>query len=71
MKIRVLFGDPLFLKRLHKWASIVWFVAAFPICIWFNDSLPLITFMSAYAIVTGHWSSWQSTRVEVKQDETK
>lgn len=33
MKIRVLFGDALFLKRFHKWASIVWFIAAFPICI--------------------------------------
>jgi CRISPR/Cas system-associated exonuclease Cas4 (RecB family) len=22
-----------------------------------------------YAVVTGHWSSWQAARVEVRQDE--
>lgn len=62
-------GEPKAMVTLHKWATIVWFAAAFPICIYLNESLPFLVFVSVYAVVTGHWSSWQAARVEVKQDE--
>lgn len=57
-----------FLKKFHGWATIVWFLISWPLALWLGDSVVFVTFLSLYAIVTGHWSSWQSTRVEEKQD---
>lgn len=68
-KIFDLFHDPVFLTKFHGWATIVWFIAAFPICILLSESIAFIVFISVYAIVVGHWSSWQASRVEIKQDE--
>jgi len=57
------------MRQLHGWLTVVWFAASIPICIWLNDSVPFLVFISVYAVVTGHWSSWQAARVEEKQDE--
>ena len=62
-------GDPTTMRLLHGWLTVVWFVAAIPICIYLYDSVPFLVFVSVYAVVTGHWSSWQAARVEEKQDE--
>lgn len=69
MKIFALFGRPEFLKTFHGWATIVWFVASLPLAVWKGDSVIFVTFLSLYAIVTGHWSAWQAARVEVNQEE--
>ena len=55
------------LRSIHGWLTIIWLVAALPICIFLKDSLPFLVFISVYAVVTGHWSSWQAARVEVHQ----
>lgn len=60
-------GNPDAMVRLHKWLTILWLIAAVPICIWLNSSVPFLVFVSVYAVVTGHWSSWQAARVEVRQ----
>ena len=57
------------MRLLHGWLTVAWFVAAIPICIYLYDSVPFLVFISVYAVVTGHWSSWQAARVEEKQDE--
>lgn len=62
-------STPVALRRIHGWATLVWLVATAPICIWLRDSLPFLVFISVYAVVTGHWSSWQAARVEVRQEE--
>ena len=62
-------GDPKTMRLLHGWLTVLWFVAAIPICIYLYDSVPFLVFISVYAVVTGHWSSWQAARVEEKQDE--
>jgi hypothetical protein len=62
-------GDPVFMRRLNGWLTVIWLVAAVPICIWLADSVPFLVFISVYAVVTGHWATWQAARVEVKQDE--
>lgn len=56
------------MRRIHGWASVVWLVASVPLAIAFGSSVLFVTWLSLYAIVTGHWSSWQSARVEVNQD---
>jgi hypothetical protein len=70
MKAWALFGRPEFLRSFHGWATIIWFVISFPLAIMLGSSVVFVTFLSLYAIVTGHWSSWQAARVEVKQDES-
>lgn len=62
-------GDSRFMASFHGWATVVWFVLAFPICIFLSQSVPFLVFISVYAIVVAHWASYQAGRVEVKQDE--
>lgn len=61
--------DPQLMVRLHGWLTLVWLAAAPLIILFLSDSVPFLVFISVYAVVTGHWSSWQAARVEVKQDE--
>jgi hypothetical protein len=42
---------------------------AIPAVLWWRDSLPFLVFVSVYANVAGHWSSWQASRIEVKAEE--
>jgi uncharacterized protein involved in cysteine biosynthesis len=62
-------GDPKMMSKVHGWLTIIWAIAAIPIVVFLNSSVPFLVFISVYAVVTGHWSSWQASRVEVKQDE--
>lgn len=61
--------DPRAMKRLNGWLAVVWLVAAIPICLLLSSSVPFLVFISVYAVVTGHWSTWQAARVEVRQEE--
>ena len=63
--------DPVFMRRAHGWLTVVWLAASPLIVIFLSDSIQFIVLVSVYAVVTGHWSSWQAARVEVKQDEVK
>lgn len=53
------------MRRFHGWATVLWFVAAIPICLLLSNSIPVIVWLSVYAIVMGHWSSWQAARAEI------
>jgi preprotein translocase subunit SecG len=64
-------GDPVFMRKINGWLAVVWFAAALPICIWFSTSVPFLVFISVYAVVTGHWSTWQAAKVEVRQQEAE
>lgn len=57
------------MRRVHGWLTIIWFVAAIPICLFLSTSVPFLVFISVYAVVVSHWSSWQASRVEVVQNE--
>ena len=56
-------------RQLNGYLTIGWFIAAFPIVLYLSESVPFLVFVSVYAVVTGHLSTWQSARVEVKQDD--
>lgn len=60
--------NPVAMRRFNGWATVIWFGAAFPICIYLSESVPFLVFISVYAVVTGHLSAWAAARVEVKQD---
>lgn len=64
-------NDPIFMRKFHGWATVIWFAASIPICIFLASSVPFLVFISVYAVVTGHLSSWQAARVEVNQETEK
>lgn len=69
MRVFALFGRPAFLRRFHGVATLVWLVLSVPSMLWWRNSLSYLVGLSVYAVVTGHWSSWQAARVEVRQEE--
>ena len=69
MRIIQLFGRPTFLRTFHGWMTIAW-GGAIPITVLtsLKTSITWIALMSVWANFVGHFASWQSARVEVKQD---
>jgi hypothetical protein len=63
-------GDPVFMRRVNGWLTILWIVMI-PISLvthWVN-SVVYVSALSLWALVSGHWSAWQAARVEVKQQQ--
>jgi hypothetical protein len=61
-------GDPVFMRRVNGWLTIFW-IAMIPVSLvtgWIN-SVTFIAALSIWALVSGHWSTWQAARVEVTQ----
>lgn len=61
-------GDPVFMRRVNGFLALFW-VAMIPIS-FFAHWLSSVTYVSAlslWALVSGHWSTWQAARVEVAQ----
>ena len=61
-------GDPVFMRRVNGWLTIFW-VLMIPVSIvtgWVN-SITYVSALSIWALVSGHWSTWQAARVEVTQ----
>jgi hypothetical protein len=62
-------GDPVFMRRVNGWLTMFWLVMI-PISYsmgWLN-SVVYVSALSLWALVSGHWSAWQASRVEVVQD---
>lgn len=57
------------LRRFHAWMTVTWGVAI-PLTIFtsLKASIIWIAMMSVWANFVGHFSSWQASRVETKQD---
>jgi hypothetical protein len=63
-------GDPVFMRRLNGWLTMFW-IAMIPISFamgWLS-SVTYVSALSLWALVSGHWSTWQAARVEVTQQE--
>jgi hypothetical protein len=56
-------------SNFHGSALIFWLVASVPIAVFLANSVPFIVFISVYAVVISHWSSWQAVRTERKQEK--
>jgi uncharacterized membrane protein len=62
-------GDPVFMRRVNGWLTVFWLVMI-PISFamhWLS-SVVYVSALSLWALVAGHWSSWQAARVEVAQE---
>jgi hypothetical protein len=62
-------GDPVFMRRVNGWLTLFW-VAMIPISyeLGWLKSVAFVSALSLWALVAGHWSSWQAARVEVAQE---
>lgn len=60
------------LKHLHAALTVTWLLFVAPVLLipgW-KDSVALLVFISIYANIAGHWSAYQASRAEEKQDKT-
>jgi hypothetical protein len=58
------------MRRLNGWLTIFWIVMI-PLSIvtgWIH-SVAYVSALSLWALVSGHWSTWQAARVEVTQQQ--
>src|SRR3954447_13102519 len=63
-------GDPTFMRRVNGWLTLFW-IAMIPISLamgWLH-SVAFVSALSLWALVSGHWSTWQAARVEVTQQK--
>lgn len=61
--------DATFMRKVHGWLTLVWAVMI-PVALltgWM-ESVIFVSAVSIYANLVGHWSSWQASRTEQKQD---
>lgn len=71
MRIVEKLGDPEFGARIHGWFTIFWFIVSIPLVLLFGNIVAFVSWLSVYAIVVAHWSSWQAVRTEVAQSKTE
>ncbi len=57
------------MRRVNGWLTMFWLVMI-PISYTMHwlSSVVYVSALSLWALVAGHWSSWQAARVEVAQD---
>jgi len=63
-------GDPVFMRRVNGWFTLFW-IAMIPLSLamgWLH-SVAFVSALSLWALVSGHWSTWQAARVEVTQQK--
>jgi hypothetical protein len=56
------------MRRLNGWLAVFW-VVMIPVSIftgWIH-SVAYVSALSLWALVSGHWSAWEASRVEVEQ----
>jgi hypothetical protein len=63
-------GDPVFMRRLNGWLTLFW-VAMILVSyeLGWLKSVVYVSALSLWALVAGHWSTWQAARVEVTQQK--
>ncbi len=63
-------GDPVFMRRLNGWLTIFW-IAMIPVSyqLGWLKSVSYVSALSLWALVSGHWATWQAARVEVTQQK--
>lgn len=63
-------GDARFMRRVNGWLAIFWIIMI-PVSLYFGwlQSVTFVSALSLWALVSGHWSAWQASRVEVEQQK--
>ena len=62
---------PVFIKRCHLVAAVMWVGLAIPSLIWWKDSVLWIILISIYANIVGHLSGYSAARADQAAEESE
>ncbi|HBQ1077899.1 hypothetical protein GHT37_01555 [Klebsiella pneumoniae] len=62
---------PVFIKRCHLVAAVMWVGLAIPSLIWWKDSVLWVILISIYANIVGHLSGYSAARAEQAAEESE
>ena len=62
---------PVFIKRCHLVAAVMWVGLAIPSLIWWKDSVLWVILISIYANIDGHLSGYSAARADQAAEENE
>ncbi|OXM97949.1 hypothetical protein [Klebsiella pneumoniae] len=62
---------PVFIKRCHLVAAVMWVGLAIPSLIWWKDSVLWVILISIYANIVGHLSGYNAARADQAAEESE
>ncbi|MBS2912017.1 hypothetical protein KFV97_08370 [Klebsiella pneumoniae] len=62
---------PVFIKRCHLVAAVMWVGVAIPSLIWWKDSVLWVILISIYANIVGHLSGYSAARADQAAEESE
>lgn len=62
---------PVFIKRCHLVAGVMWVGLAIPSLIWWKDSVLWVILISIYANIVGHLSGYSAARADQAAEESE
>lgn len=62
---------PVFIKRCHLVAAVMWVGLAIPSLIWWKDSVLWVILISIYANIVGHLSGYSPARADQAAEESE
>ncbi|HBV2583327.1 TPA: hypothetical protein MDS46_004396 [Klebsiella pneumoniae] len=62
---------PVFIKRCHLVAAVMWAGLAIPSLIWWKDSVLWVILISIYANIVGHLSGYSAARADQAAEESE
>ncbi|SXD04599.1 hypothetical protein [Klebsiella quasipneumoniae] len=62
---------PVFIKRCHLVAAVMWVGLAIPSLIWWKDSVLWVILISIYANIIGHLSGYSAARADQAAEENE
>lgn len=62
---------PVFIKRCHLVAAVMWVGLVIPSLIWWKDSVLWVILISIYANIVGHLSGYSAARADQAAEENE
>ena len=62
---------PVFIKRCHLVAAVMWVGLAIPSLSWWKDSVLWVILISIYANIVGHLSGYSAARADQAAEESE
>ena len=62
---------PVFIKRCHLVAAVMWVGLAIPSLIWWKDSVLWVILISIYVNIVGHLSGYSAARADQAAEESE
>ena len=70
MGFKAKIADPKIASAIHGWSTLIWLAISIPLAIAFGSFVIFVSWLSLYAIVVAHWSSWQAVQTEKAQSKS-